>query len=464
MDAANIMKPALARGGVRCIGATTVAEYRRHIEPDAALERRFERITVEEPSQKETLAILRGLQPKMESHHGVAITKKAIEAAVALSLRFDHDRRLPDKAIDTLDLAAARVVIPRLSIAAKPGKRDLPTGRVTPAIVAQVLAQKFGLPPDLIAGHLRGMNRRRLLELETRLNARVIGQSDAIRAVCGQLLVAYSGVGARKGPLGVFLFAGPTGVGKTELAKALGDGLFGGDKAVVRLDMSEYMEPHSVAKLVGSPAGYVGYEAEGQLTGRLRTQPYSLVLLDEVEKAHPQVLDIFLQLFDEGRLTDAKGRTVDARNCVFVMTSNVRVANRKARLGFGAGETEEKSPALLSELKKHFRTEFINRIDQTVLFRSLTEEDALAIARLIVAGLTQRLASTASVRLTVVDAALRFIAQTGYNEEFGVRHLSRTVEEKIERPLAEQVLAHSKRTAKEILVDVEANELVFRSK
>ena len=465
MDAANLMKPALARGGIRCMGATTIAEYRRYIDQDAALERRFERIMVEEPSEKETLEILRGLQPKLEAHHGVTFTSKAVEAAVALTVRFDHDRRLPDKAIDLLDLSAARMVIPRLSIAVKPGGKALPKGRVTPALVAEVLAEKLELPKDVIAGHMSGLNQRRLLDLEKRLNKRIIGQTEAIRAVCGRLMVTYSGVAKRTGPLGVFLFAGPTGVGKTELAKALGAELFGGEKSIIRLDMSEYMEQHSVSKLIGSPPGYVGYDEEGQLTGKLRSQPYSLVLLDEVEKAHPRVLDMFLQLFDEGRLTDAKGRTVDATNSLFVMTSNVKVeGGRKANLGFGAEAKNEAKPDIAGGLKKYFRAEFINRIDQIVVFQPLAEDSAIAITQQIVSSLEKRLASTMGLRLTVSDSALRLIVKTGHSEEFGARDLRRIVEEKIESPLAQQVLGSSRHTSKEMLIDVENGELVFRNK
>jgi len=462
MDAANLMKPALARGTVRCVGATTTAEYRRYIESDAALERRLERITVDEPSEKDTLTILSGLRSKLEEHHGVSITKKALQAAVELTVRFDHERRLPDKAIDVLDLTAARVVLPRLSMAVKAGENVEASGRVTPAGIARTLADKLGIPKDVITGQMRGMNRRRILNLENRLNSKVIGQTEAIGAVCKRLLLAYSGVASRRGPLGVFLFVGPTGVGKTELARTLGEELFGSDGSVIRLDMSEYMEEHSVSKLVGSPPGYVGYEEEGQLTGKLRSQPYSLVLLDEVEKAHPRVLDMFLQLFDEGRLTDSKGRTVSASNAIFVMTSNITVNAPKARLGFGAEMAGEADPGIAGELQKYFRTELIGRIDDVAVFRNLTEDDALAIAREMAGALVDRLKKTASVRLTITDEALRFVVAAGHNVEFGVRRLHRALEEQIESPLAKRILAAKKVAAKEIAVDVEDGELVFK--
>jgi ATP-dependent Clp protease ATP-binding subunit ClpC len=461
MNAANLMKPALARGTLRCVGATTTAEYRRYVESDAALERRLERIRVDEPSEKETLTILGGLRSKLEEHHEVTITKKAIEAAVSLTVRFDHDRRLPDKAIDVLDLAAARVVVPRLSIVVKAGEEANAAGRVTPTVVAETLAEKLGIPIDIIAGQMRGINKRRLQDLEKRLNSRVIGQTEAIRAVCARLRLAYSGVASRRGPLGVFLFLGPTGVGKTELAKALGEELFSTDANIIRLDMSEYMEKHSVAKLVGSPPGYVGYEEEGQLTGKLRSQPHSLVLLDEVEKAHPRVLDMFLQLFDEGRLTDSKGRTVDASNAIFVMTSNIVISGEKPHLGFGAEASGEDDPTIAGGLQMHFRAELIGRIDDIAVFRGLTEDDSFAIARGIVNALTDRLKKTRGLRLTVTDEALRLAVTIGHSAHFGARHLRRALEDQIESPLAEYVLKGSKSGLKEVVVDVENGDLVF---
>jgi len=454
MDAANLMKPALARGGFRCIGATTTAEYRKYIEKDAALERRFERIQVDEPSREEALEILRGLVPKLESHHGAVITPEAVETAVDLTMRFDHDRRLPDKAIDVLDLAAARVVVPGLSIAGKPGEGISSTQQVTPKNVIEVLAERLQLPKGIIEGRLQEGDRGRLLDLESRLGARIVGQAEALRIVSARLLMALTGVAARRGPLAVFLFAGPTGVGKTELAKALGEELFGSEGAMIRLDMSEYIEPNSVAKLVGSPPGYVSYEEEGQLTGRLRSHPFSLVLLDEVEKAHPQVLNTFLQLFDEGRLTDAKGRTVDAGSAVFVMTSNVGVGDRKARLGFGAGGDAVAQPGITDELKKHFTAEFINRIDDTVVFRSLTEEDAVEVARRIIDDLKHRLTGTMGLELAVTDAALSYIAKKGYSEEYGVRQLQRVIEQAIQEPLARKLLGQGPQAGKNVVVDV----------
>lgn len=464
MDAANIMKPALARGGIRCIGATTTAEYRRFIERDAALERRFDKIVVEEPSRKEAIKILQGLRATLESHHNVSITKKALDAAVDLTVRFDHERRLPDKAIDALDAAAARVRLPALSMRAAPGEEpEVKRGRVTPKTVAEVLSEKLHIPKDVITGQLKGITRNRIRALEDRLNSRLVGQDAVIADVCNQVLTAYAGLAERRGPMAVFLFAGPTGVGKTELAKALSQELFGSDQSLIRLDMSEYMEPHTVAKLIGSPPGYVGYEEEGQLTGKLRRQPHSLVLLDEVEKAHPRVMDMFLQVFDEGRLTDAKGRTVDATNTMIVLTSNIRPELGKVRLGFGPESGPPDEDTLVAELKKHFRAEFINRITRTVVFRQLTREDALTVAERIVQGITKHIKSSKGIRVTVSDGVLQRVVDKGYSEEFGVRQLRRVIEDQIETPLAREFLAHGKAPSKTIVIEEQDGEIVIRA-
>ena len=453
MDAANLMKPALARGGFRCIGATTTAEYRKYIEKDAALERRFEKIHVDEPSREEALEILRGLVPKLESHHGAAITPEAVEAAVDLTMRFDHDRRLPDKAIDVLDLAAARVVVPRLSIAGTPSGGIPNTKQVAPTNIIEVLAERLQIPKGIIEGRLQEWDRGHLLNLESRLGARIVGQAEALRIVSARLLMALTSVAVRRGPLAVFLFAGPTGIGKTELAKALGGELFGAKGAMIRLDI-----PNTSSRTAWRSSSARRRDTwatrKGQLTGRLRSHPFSLVLLDEVEKAHPQVLNTFLQLFDEGRLTDAKGRTVDARNAVFVMTSNVGVGDRKVRLGFGANGDAVAQPGITDELKKHFTAEFINRIDDTVVFRSLTEEDAVEVARRIIDDLKHRLTDTMGLKLAVTDAALSYIAKKGYSEEFGVRQLQRVIEQDIQEPLARRLLSVGPQTGRNVVVDV----------
>ena len=334
---------------------------------------------------------------------------------------------------------------------------------MTPDVIAAVLADKLHLPADILTGNLRGMTRDRMARLESRLKSRIIGQDDAIESVCGRLLVAHAGVTERRGPLAVFLFAGPTGVGKTELAKALAEELLGGEKALIRLDMSEYMEPHSEAKLIGSPPGYVGYEEEGQLTGSLRRQPYSLVLLDEVEKAHPRVLDMFLQVFDEGRLTDAKGRTVDARNSLFIMTSNIRLEGKASPLGFDADPQRKQESELTTQLKKHFRPEFINRIGQTIVFRSLTRDGALAVARRICDSLAEHLLSSKGVHLVFTADALQLIVEHGYSAEFGVRQLQRVIEEQVHIPLARQILDEKKVALNQVVDVEEGTRLVIRS-
>lgn len=443
MDAANILKPALSRGDIRCIGATTIAEYRRYIESDAALERRFERVIINEPSPDETLEILKGIRPKFEEHHRVRITDRALEAAVNLSIRFDVDHQLPDKAIDLVDKGAARTRIPILSMRLdRKGKAEEAHevesyGEVTETTIAQVLSEKVGVPLEVITGHLEGMTQSRILELEPFLKKHLIGQNEAIDRVCQRLLMAHAGLGKRRGPLAIFLFLGPTGVGKTELARLLAKYLFGSESEMTRLDMSEYMEEHSIAKLIGSPPGYVGHEEEGQLTGKLRTKPYSVVLLDEVEKAHRRVLDIFLQVFDEGRLTDSKGRTADARNAIFIMTSNIQPQERGASIYERADESKV---ATLREVQKWFRAEFINRIDEQIVFRSLDEEDVRKILRPILDEVCENLQKQHKVTLEIGEEAERFIAHAGYSPQYGARELRRTVERFIQIPLSRLIL------------------------
>ena len=444
MDAANIIKPALARGNLSCIGATTIAEYRRYIEPDSALERRFEKVIVNEPNADETMAILRGMRPKWEEHHKVRIADKALEAAVNLSVRFDPDHQLPDKAIDLVDKAGARTRVPVLSMMPGDGRRMTDDGRreaggeVTELTVAQVLSDKIGVPLEVVTGHLEGMAQSRLLELNSFLKKRLIGQDEAVERVCRRLLMAHAGLAQRRGPLGVFLFLGPTGVGKTQLAKLMAEFLFGSESDMIRLDMSEYMEEHSAAKLIGSPPGYVGHEEEGQLTGRLRTKPYSVVLLDEVEKAHPRVFDLFLQVFDEGRVTDAKGRTADARNAIFVMTSNIQ-PGKQFNVGFQ--DKAESRTAMQHEVKARFRAEFINRVDEQIVFRPLSEEDARRILRPMLDAISEELRKRHNVTLHVSEEAEQALAQAGYSPEYGVRELQRTVERLVQAPLSGLILS-----------------------
>lgn len=435
MDAAQILKPALARGELRCIGATTIVEYRKHIETDAALERRFEKVIVEEPSRDECVEMLKGIRGKLEDHHGCTIDDDAISNAVDLSIRFDSDHRLPDKAIDLLDRAGAKQQAPRLTMVGQ----NSSVGTINAESIADVLAIKLGMPRDIISGHLGGKFKSHLQGLAGRLKQRVIGQDAAIDSVAQRLIMAYSGISARKGPLGVFLFLGPSGVGKTELARSLAFELFSSDSAMIRLDMSEYREEHSTSKLVGSPPGYVGYEEEGQLTGKLRTKPYSILLLDEVEKAHPKIFDLFLQLFDEGRITDAKGRTVDASNCIIILTSNIR-PNKAKKLGFGA---QDEPPELddIPELKQFFRPELLNRLDEQILFRSLEKDDIQRILEPVLGDICKRLKEQHGIILEIAQEVKELLADKGYKPEYGTRELRRVVERELEMKLAEKLIS-----------------------
>jgi ATP-dependent Clp protease ATP-binding subunit ClpC len=449
MDAAQILKPALARGELRCIGATTRAEYRRHIETDGALERRFEKVLVEEPSRDECIEMLNGIKGKLEEHHGCLIADDAISSAVDLSIRFDSDHRLPDKAIDLLDRAGAKQQAPRLTMIGQ----NASNGTINAGAIAEMLAIKLGMPQEIISGHLGGNFKRQLQGLAGRLKQRVIGQDAAIDSVSQRLIMAYSGIAARKGPLGVFLFLGPSGVGKTELARSLACELFGSDSAMIRLDMSEYREEHSTSKLVGSPPGYVGYEEEGQLTGRLRTKPYSILLLDEAEKAHPKIFDIFLQLFDEGRITDAKGRTVDASNCIVILTSNIRPAKAK-KLGFGA-QDQPPGPDDIPELKQFFRPELLNRIDEQILFRALEKEDIRRILEPILESICTRLKEQHGITLEIDQQVKALLADKGYKPEYGARELRRVVERELEMKLAEKLLLDTGELEKNWKITVE---------
>jgi ATP-dependent Clp protease ATP-binding subunit ClpC len=464
MDAADMLKPALSRGDLRCIGATTVGEYRRYIESDPALERRFERIAVNEPTPEEAVEILRHLRKKWEEHHGVRVADEALQAAVDLSIRFDTDHELPDKAIDLVDKACAQARIPSLSIvgtppgaaadgasggadaaperpaAERPADKGSDDDEVTELTIAQVLAEKMGLPLEVVRGQLEGTTRSRLMDLEPYLKTRIIGQDEAIDRFCRRLLGAHAGLAVRRGPLAVFMFLGPTGVGKTELARSLATFLFGSESAMIRLDMSEYAEEHNVARLVGSPPGYVGHEEEGQLTGPLRTRPYSVVLLDEVEKANPRVFDLFLQVFDDGRLTDAKGRTADARNAIFIMTSNLPAETVERHIGFGAQAPDAHASRVPQEVARRFRPEFINRIDELIVFRSLDADDVRRVVKPMLSEIASNLERGHHVTLEVGDDAEAYIAQAGYSSEYGVRELRRTVERLVQAPLGEVMM------------------------
>jgi ATP-dependent Clp protease ATP-binding subunit ClpC len=480
MDAANMLKPLLARGELRVIGATTLAEY-RSIERDGALARRFSAVTVDEPSVDETAAILRGLRGAYEEHHAAVIEDAALEAAARLSDRYITEYHLPDKAIDLIDQAAARV-----RLRAGGGEDELErlreriaelrvhkqaaidaeayedagqikaqieslheqleaakaSGAAGPAVVgerevAAVVAARTGIPVgELVAGELE-----RLQELESDLHRRVIGQEPAVASVADTVRRARVGLSEGDRPLGSFLFLGPTGVGKTELVKALAERLFATEKALVRIDMSEYREPHTVARLIGSPPGYVGYGDGGQLTEPVRRRPYSVILLDEVEKAHPEVWNVLLQVMDDGRLTDGEGRTVDFTNTVLVMTSNLGAGKARRGLGFTAGEPEARDDQMLSAAKAAFLPEFVNRIDEIVTFQPLTAEQVEEIAGLVVARVADRLRAERGIELAVEPELVTQLARDGFDEQFGARPLHRHVRRTLEKELTRAILA-----------------------
>ena len=429
IDAANILKPALGRGEVQIIGATTPEEYRRHIEKDAALERRFQPVTVAEPGREQTLEMLRSLRPGLETHHGVRIEDAALEAACRLSVRYIQDRFLPDKAIDLLDEAAA-------SLRVGPGG-----GAVTAETVAQVVSLWTGIP-------VTGLDRsetERLRDLEERLRARIVGQDEAVAAVARVIRRSRMGLRDPGRPVGSFLFLGPTGVGKTELCRALAEAVFGDEKAVIRLDMSEYMEKHSVSRILGSPPGYVGYEEGGQLTGQVRRKPWSVVLFDEIEKAHEDVWSLLLQILDDGHLTEAGGRRVDFRNTLIVMTSNIgakTITDGRSPLGFDTGgnrDDEAMRRQVLEELHATFRPEFLNRVDETIVFHRLRREDLLRITEILLARLRLRFAEK-GLRLEADGEAVSWLADQGCDEKYGARPLRRCLRRCLEDAAAELLL------------------------
>lgn len=508
MDAANILKPALSRGELQCIGATTLDDYRKSIEKDAALSRRFQPVTVNEPTQEESFQILCGLRDKYEAHHRVRITDEALHAAVSLSARYISDRYLPDKAVDLMDEAASRVRIAafiappdlkaqqeQLSSIAREKQEAIDhqdyeraaslrdhehqlrneitqlrdeweqnklahQSIVTQEDIAQVVSAWTGVPVKRMTQD----ESERLLHLEDVLHQRIIGQQEAVSAVARAIRRARAGLQDPRRPIGSFIFLGPTGVGKTELCRALGEAMFGDESALIRLDMSEYMEKHTVSRMVGAPPGYVGFEEGGQLTEAVRRKPYSVVLFDEIEKAHPDVFNMLLQILDDGRLTDSNGRVVNFSNCVIVMTSNAgaHAVNDGRVVGFG----EAGSPAnyegmksrIMEELKRTFRPEFINRVDEIVVFHALTQDEICQIADLMLRQMQKRLAAM-GIALQYDASATQLLAQSGYDEKFGARPLRRAIQRQLEDALSEEIIAGRLKLGDSVLATAENEQL-----
>ncbi|MBC2582535.1 ATP-dependent Clp protease ATP-binding subunit [Clostridium sp. DJ247] len=513
IDASNILKPALARGEIQCIGATTTDEYRKHIEKDAALERRFQPINVGEPTKEEAVLILKGLRDKYEAHHRVKITDDAIDAAVNLADRYITDRFLPDKAIDLVDEAAAKVRIENL--VAPPDLKNLESEleKVTKEKEDSIRVQDFekaarlrdrekelkdkleGLKSNWntqkevsslivsepqIAGvvskwtnipleKLTEKESERLLKLEEILHNRVVGQEEAVKSIARAVRRARVGLKDPKRPIGSFIFLGPTGVGKTELSKALAEAMFGDENNMIRIDMSEYMEKHTVSRLVGSPPGYVGFDEGGQLTEKVRRNPYSVVLFDEIEKAHPDVFNILLQILEDGRLTDSKGKTVNFKNTIIIMTSNVGASTIKKQKSLGftldnqdekRGEYDKMKENVMEELKRSFRPEFLNRIDDIIVFHSLQEDDLKEIVRLMLDSVSERLKEQ-DIEISFTDEAEKFLAEKGFDLAYGARPLRRAITKTVEDKLSEEMLKGLVKKGDKVKVSIEENELIF---
>ncbi len=515
LDASNILKPSLARGELQLIGATTINEYRKYIEKDSALERRFQPVTVDEPSEEESIAILKGLRSRYEEHHRVEITDDALEAAVKLSSRYINDRFLPDKAIDLIDEAASKV---RLSNYTKPSKikdyeaqiddleeekesaiRDEAYEKAGDIKKKQEkLKEKIRLTlekwekeketrklvvgenevADVVAGwtkipvkKLAQEESERLKNLEGILHERVVGQEEAVTAVSKAIRRGRIGLKDPKRPIGSFLFLGPTGVGKTELSKALAEAMFGTESALIRVDMSEYMEKHSVSKMIGSPPGYVGYEEGGQLSEKVRRNPYSVILFDEIEKAHPDVFNILLQVLDDGHITDAQGRKIDFKNTIIIMTSNAGAENIIApkRLGFGVAtdakaDHEFMKGRVMEEVKRLFKPEFLNRIDEIIVFHQLTKEHMKGIADIMLRGIEKRSKEQLGITLTVNEASKDLLIDKGYDDKYGARPLRRTIQSLLEDKMAEEILDGKLKKGVNVEVDCEEGKLTFTVK
>lgn len=514
IDASNILKPALARGELQAVGATTIDEYRKHIEKDPALERRFQPIMVDEPSVEDSEDILRGLRDRYEAHHKVKISDEALSAAVKLSHQYISDRYLPDKAIDLIDEAASRVRLKTLTTppelkeieerlnalkkekdeavraqefekAAKYRDKEakikeeaeglkkkwqkehkLDNSVVTEEDIAYIVASWTGIPVK----RLEEEESERLLNLESILHQRVIGQDEAVKAIARAIRRARAGLKDPKRPVGSFIFLGPTGVGKTELARALADAMFGDESAMIRLDMSEYMEKFAVSRMIGAPPGYVGYDEGGELTEQVRRRPFSVILFDEIEKAHPDVFNILLQILEDGRLTDSKGRTVDFRNTIIIMTSNVgaNLINKDRVLGFAPEQDEEEDHAemeerVLDELKRTFRPEFLNRVDEVIVFHALNKEHIRAIVTLMIDEVNERLEAN-DIQIEVTNDAKDLLAEKGYDPMYGARPLRRAIQRSIEDELSEELLKGNITRGDTVLVDSEDDKFTFSRK
>lgn len=511
LDASNILKPALARGEVQVIGATTIEEYRKYVEKDAALERRFQPVQVSEPTEEESVAILKGLRPLYESHHHVTITDDGVEAAVRLSARYVNDRFLPDKAIDLMDEAAAKTRLGmihgsdavrekkqeiatlelELEEALRQGNLDLARSlkekkeRTTADLEKQVRklqrVPKNHVPTvgeneiaDVVAGwtkipvkRLTESEAARLGKLEDVLHKRVIGQEEAVSAVARAVRRGRVGLKDPKRPIGSFLFLGPTGVGKTEVSKALAEAVFGNEDAMIRVDMSEYMEKHSVSKMIGSPPGYVGHEDGGQLSEKVRRNPFSVVLFDEIEKAHPDVFNILLQVLDDGHITDSQGRKVDFKNTIIIMTSNAGAQSiiEPKKLGFGAKEDEKQDHELMKnsvmeEVKRIFKPEFLNRIDETIVFRALNKQDMKQIISIMTDELARRCKAQLQIELVVRETAKTWIVEKAYDRKYGARPLRRKLQEEVEDRLAEEIIQGRLQAGDKAIVTTKNKELV----
>jgi len=514
VDAANILKPSLARGELQCIGATTLDDYRKYVERDAALERRFQPVLVEEPSVEETLEILRGIKERYEEHHHLTISDEALSSAATLASRYIPDRFLPDKAIDLVDEAASKVMIKHRTVpitlkearqvedsvrkdkeaalatqqydyAAELRNREIQIEekikrmkeewrakqeQEKPAVTAENIAEVVSMWTGIPVVQLASDETSRLLNMEEVLHNRIIGQDEAISIVAKAVRRARAGIKDPRHPIGNFIFLGPTGVGKTELVRALAEFMFGSEDTLIRLDMSEFMERHTVARLVGAPPGYVGYDEGGQLTEAVRRKSYCCILLDEIEKAHPDVFNILLQIFDDGHLADAKGRRVDFRNSIIVMTSNIgaELIRKGTTIGFVTHSDETKSQEqaydrmkekLLGELKKTFRPEFLNRVDGVVVFHSLTKEHIRKIVDLMLVSATQQLAEK-EIKLEVTDAVKNFLGEKGYDQVFGARPLRRVIQDMVEDKLSESLLRGEFQSGDTVVVDLKGEEIV----